>query len=213
MESLAELRRKRDNLSVKISEWRKKGKDTTELVQEQAKLRDMIARWDELVRKEQEDFEAKKAAAEKAKIARKIKAKQEASKPAEKFPIKDLRTCKAKADEILDAGDWAPGYQFRSSDWCTIPDIRTEIAKDKTGVDLIYTIQYKTKNHRVAKEFNVRILPKNVAKLADYMEKIELWMMKNSGDLDNNDIVFGDRFNKVQFDKQGFAKAGWKIFK
>jgi hypothetical protein len=37
--------------------------------------------------------------------------------------------------------------------------------------------------------------------------------MLNSGDMDDKTIIFGARFNKVQFDAKGMAEQGWIIKK
>ena len=123
----------------------------------------------------------------------------------------ELNKCKKQADKILEDNDWAQGYQFRSSEWMFIKNISTRVLPD--SVELAYTIQYKTRNHRVEKTVTKYFNPETIQSLNKYIEQVELWVMLNSGDMDNKEIVFGARFNMVQFEAQGFKENGWIIYK
>jgi hypothetical protein len=47
----------------------------------------------------------------------------------------------------------------------------------------------------------------------DYIDRVEMWVMLNSGDMDDKSIMFGARFNRVQFNAQHMAEQGWIIKK
>lgn len=123
----------------------------------------------------------------------------------------ELNKCMKQVDQILEDNDWRDGYQFRCSEWMSIKNIGSRVLPD--AVEVFYTIQYKTKNHRVEKSVSKFFNPDTIGKLAKYIEQVELWVMLNSGDMDDKSIVFGARFNRVQFDASGMAEHGWIIKK
>ena len=93
----------------------------------------------------------------------------------------------------------------------SIRNINTRVLPD--SVELSYTIQYRTKNHRVEKSVVKYYNPDTIHSVNKYIEQVELWVMLNSGDMDDKTIIFGARFNKVQFDAKGMAEQGWIIKK
>lgn len=211
---LVELRRKRDNLSVKLCGHRKKGKDTTALSQEMEQVRNTITELTNM----QKDIKAGKipptSPAEQVKKQVKKPGKKDistVSKPTHKWKKSELESCRRVLDKHLDNNDWCAGYQFRSSDWMFIKSLETKVVNN--GIVLEFVIQYKTPNHRVERVVSRIYDPTTVDKVDDFINALETWVMLNSGDKDDNNIVFGDRFNKVQFTKQGFEKKGWVIYK
>lgn len=229
-DALKEARRLRDNTSVKINDYKKKGKDTTELEKQLQEYRNQV---NELTAKEKQEKEAVMSKVNNKSIkpydivgtpgftmipkgeqkqlkeqAAKAKAKPQAPKSWKKS---EMEACERTMNRILEDNDWRQGYQFRSSEWMDISHIRTIVLPD--SVELEYTIRYKTRNHRVEKTVTKYFNPNTVQSLNKYIEHVELWVMLNSGDMDNKDIVFGARFNMVQFEKQGFKEAGWIIYK
>lgn len=229
-DALKEARRLRDNTSVKINDYKKKGKDTTELEKQLQEYRNQV---NELTAKEKQEKEAVLNRANKKSIkpydlvgtpgfamipkgeqkqlkeqAAKAKAKSQSPKSWKKT---EMEACERTMNRILEDNDWRQGYQFRASEWMDISHLRTIVLPD--SVELEYTIRYKTRNHRVEKTVTKYFNPNTVQSLNKYIEHVELWVMLNSGDMDNKDIVFGARFNMVQFEKQGFKEAGWIIYK
>jgi hypothetical protein len=132
-------------------------------------------------------------------------------KEAKSWTKVQMESCERTMNKILEDNDWHQGYQFRSSEWMFIKHLRTIVLPD--SVELEYTIQYKTRNHRVEKTVTKYFNPETIQSLNKYIEQVELWVMLNSGDLDNKEIVFGARFNMVQFEAQGFKENGWIIYK
>ena len=211
---LVELRKKRDNLSVKLCDYRKKGKDTTVLSQEMEQTRNTIAELTNM----QKDIKAGKiqptSPVEQVKKQGRKQGRKKAtvaSKPVRKWKKSELESCHRTLDKYLEDNDWCAGYQFRSSDWMFIKSLETKIVDN--GVALVFVIQYKTPNHRVERLVSRIYDPDTVGKVDNFINALETWVMLNSGDKDDNNIVFGDRFNKVQFAKQEFAKKGWVIYK
>ena len=229
-DALKETRRLRDNTSVKINDYKKKGKDTTELEKQLQEYRNQV---NELTAKEKQEKEALMNKVNNKSIkpydlvgtpgfamipkgeqkqlkeqAAKAKAKPQSPKSWKKT---EMEACERTMNRILEDNDWHQGYQFRASEWMDISHIRTIVLPD--SVELEYTIRYKTRNHRVEKTVTKYFNPNTVQSLNKYIEHVELWVMLNSGDMDNKDIVFGARFNMVQFEKQGFKEAGWIIYK
>ena len=88
-----------------------------------------------------------------------------------------------------------------------IPTIKTAIESGRVVVK--FRVEYKTKMHRVYKDMVWYFTPENVDTLQANIDKAETWVMLNSGDMDDKNIVFGQRFNMVQFEKQGFESRGW----
>lgn len=229
-EQLKEARRLRDNTSVKINDYTKKGKDTTDLEKQLQGLRGRVSELTALEKLTKENMKNSMNSAKHpiqiAKVPESAmipkgeqkqlheQAKKEA-KPAKKvaksWTKSQMESCERTMNRILEDNGWAQGYQFRSSDWMFIKHLRTIVLPD--SVELEYIIQYKTRNHRVEKTVTKYFNPNTVQSLNKYIEHVELWVMLNSGDMDNKEIVFGARFNMVQFEKQGFKEAGWIIYK
>ena len=238
-DQIKETRRLRDNISVKINDYKKKGKDTSDLEKQLQDLRDKVA---ELTAMEKQAKQVQMARIQQAKPApvvqgtikhpiQKVEIPESAWIPkgerkqlkvqAEKAKVKpqtpkswkktELEACERTMNKILEDNDWAQGYQFRSSEWMFIKHIRTIVLPD--SVELEYIIQYKTRNHRVEKTVTKYFNPQTIQSLNKYIEQVELWVMLNSGDMDNKDIPFGARFNQVQFEKQGFPEQGWVMYK
>ena len=200
---LEDKRRLRDNTFTKINNYRKKGKDVTALQVELKSYQDRVAWLVEAIKNYDTMPRPKK------EPVKKVVKKEEV--PAKKWTKSELNACRKEVDKILDDNDWQAGYQFRSSYWMFLKELETVVTKD--CVEVRFTIQYKTKNHRVENKVVRRFNPDTVKTLDKYIQALETWVMLNSGDEDNNDIVFGNRFNYVQFEKQGFARKGWEIFK
>lgn len=193
---IQKLIKERDNLSVKIYDWKKKNKDTSDLQSELLSIRNRIQ---DLRKGEPQPVQPIK---EVKKVVEKV-----VEAPTKKYTKKQLEKCQQEIDKMLDNNDWVDGYQFRSSENMYIPKIYTQINKGE--VEVCFTIQYKTKVHRVEKVITKRLNPDNYKRFQKYIDAVETWVMLNSGDMDNNDIVFGQRFNMVQFEKQGFESRGW----
>ena len=193
---IQKLIKERDNLSVKIYDWKKKNKDTSNLQSELLSIRNRIQ---DLRKGEPQPVQPIK---EVKNIVEKV-----VEAPTKKYTKKQLEKCQQEINKMLDNNDWVDGYQFRSSENMYIPKIYTQINKGE--VEVCFTIQYKTKVHRVEKVITKRLNPDNYKRFQKYIDAIETWVMLNSGDMDNNDIVFGQRFNMVQFEKQGFESRGW----
>lgn len=223
-DEIKEARRLRDNTSVKINDYKKKGKDTTDLEKQLQGLRARVAELTEMEKL------AKQTQAAQIEHARQTvqgtlipKGEQEQLRKQAKKEVKQvkkevkswtkaqLESCERTMNKILEDNDWVQGYQFRSSEWMFIKHIRTIVLPD--SVELEYIIQYKTRNHRVEKTVTKYFNPQTIQSLNKYIEQVELWVMLNSGDMDNKDIPFGARFNQVQFEKQGYPEKGWVMYK
>lgn len=226
-EQLEEVKRLRNNTSAKVSIYKRKGKDTTDLEKQLQGLRARVAELtalEKLTKETPKTTPKAKPAIEEYKVktiseeeqAQMRKASERANMELTGIAPKswnkvELNKCKKQADKILEDNDWAQGYQFRSSEWMFIKNISTRVLPD--SVELTYTIQYKTRNHRVEKTVTKYFNPETILSLNKYIEQVELWVMLNSGDMDNKEIVFGARFNMVQFEAQGFNENGWIIYK
>ena len=223
-DEIKEARRLRDNTSVKINDYKKKGKDTTDLEKQLQGFRARVAELTEMEKL------AKQTQAAQIEHARQTvqgtlipKGEQEQLRKQAKKEVKQvkkevkswtkaqLESCERTMNKILEDNDWTQGYQFRSSEWMFIKHIRTIVLPD--SVELEYIIQYKTRNHRVEKTVTKYFNPQTIQSLNKYIEQVELWVMLNSGDMDNKDIPFGARFNQVQFEKQGYPEKGWVMYK
>lgn len=224
-DQIKETRRLRDNVSVKINDYKKKGKDTSDLEKQLQGLRDRVTELTALEKLTKQTQmariqQAKQAPAVQGALiskgeqkqlkeqAAKAKAKHQTPKSWKKT---ELEACEHTMNRILEDNDWHQGYQFRSSEWMFIKHLRTIVLPD--SVELEYIIQYKTRNHRVEKTVTKYFNPQTIQLLNKYIEQVELWVMLNSGDMDNKDIPFGARFNQVQFEKQGFPEQGWVMYK
>ena len=224
-DQIKETRRLRDNISVKINDYKKKGKDTSDLEKQLQGLRDKVT---ELTALEKLTKQTQMARIQQAKQApavqgalipkgeqkqlkeQAIKAKAKPQTP-RSWKKSELEACERTMNKILEDNDWTQGYQFRSSEWMFIKHIRTIVLPD--SVELEYILQYKTRNHRVEKTVTKYFNPQTIQSLNKYIEQVELWVMLNSGDMDNKDIPFGARFNQVQFEKQGYPEKGWVMYK
>lgn len=229
-DQIKETRRLRDNISVKINDYKKKGKDTTDLEKQLQEYRDRVAELTTLeklakvnvkntangtkhpiqVVKIPESAMIPKGEQEQLKKQVKKEVKQ-AKKEIKSWTNAQMESCERTMNKILEDNGWVQGYQFRSSDWMFIKHLRTIVLPD--SVELEYILQYKTRNHRVEKTVTKYFNPENIQLLNKYIEQVELWVMLNSGDLDNKEIVFGARFNQVQFEKQGYPEKGWVMYK
>lgn len=210
--TLDELKRERHHLAAKVSSLKKKGKDFTEIRNQELAL---VAQIKAMQSKESKP--AKKSKPAKAPIPAVVAAPKPIKKtPAPAIQYKswtkpELKKCAQEMARILDENDWTKGYQFRSSECMYIKDINTNIGDN--CVELTYILQYKTKVRRVENTVTKQFTPDTLNSLQKYIDDMELWVMKNSGDMDDKQIVFGTRFNKVQFEKQKMEKLGWKIYK
>ena len=236
-DEIKEARRLRDNTSVKINDYKKKGKDTTDLEKQLQGLRARVAEltaMEKLAKQTQaaqieharHTVQGAKYPIQMAQIPESAlisKGEQEQLRKHAKKEVKQvkqevkswtkaqLESCERTMNKILDDNDWHEGYQFRSSEWMFIKHIRTIVLPD--SVELEYIIQYKTRNHRVEKTVTKYFNPQTIQSLNKYIEQVELWVMLNSGDMDNKDIPFGARFNQVQFEQQGYPEKGWIMYK
>lgn len=201
---LEDKRRLRDNTFTKINNYRKKGKDVTALQAELKSYQDRVAWLVDAIK----NYDTRPVP-KKEPVKKVVKKKEEV--PAKKWKISELEACHRTLDKYLEDNDWYAGYQFRSSDWMFIKSLETKVVDN--GVALVFVIQYKTPNHRVERVVSKIYNPATVSKVDDFINALETWVMLNSGDKDDNNIVFGDRFNKVQFEKQEFARKGWVIYK
>lgn len=205
--TLNELRKERHHVAAKISGWKKAGKDVTALLKQEDELKAQIK-------------QAKAQVAAQKMVPVKVAPAKKEQKPIRKAvvnqPLKtwtksQLESCEITLCRILDENDWHDGYQFRSSEWMSIKSINTKVAQN--AVDLSYTIQYRTKNRRVEKHVTKHFNPDNIMSVYDYIDRVEMWVMLNSGDMDDKSIIFGARFNRVQFDAKNMAEQGWIIKK
>lgn len=205
--TLNELRKERHHVAAKISSWKKAGKDVTALLKKEEELKAQIKQAKAQV------VEQKMAPVKVAPVKKEQKSihKVVVNQPPKIWTKSQLESCEITLRRILDENDWHDGYQFRSSEWMSIKSINTKIAQN--AVDLSYTIQYRTKNRRVEKQVTKHFNPDNVMSVHDYIDRVEMWVMLNSGDMDDKSIMFGARFNRVQFDAQHMAEQGWIIKK
>jgi hypothetical protein len=207
MESLKELRIKRDRLSVRISNYTKKGKDTTELMEQLTELRSTIANYDTLCEQERK----KQEAAASRKAAKMAKSKPAPVDPNHRWAKEELAECRKQVVNILDSNDWRDGYQFRSSLNMYIPAI--SVTTKDNAIQVRFLMQYRTTSRRVENTITKTYNPATVHGLQSYIDRMELWVMHNSGDLDDKTIVFGERFNRVRFKEEGYERKGWVIKK
>ena len=233
-DEIKEARRLRDNTSVKINDYKKKGKDTTDLEKQLQEYRDRVAELNaiEKLTKQTQAAQIEHARhtvqgvnysvqipesamipkGEQEQLKKQAKKETKSTKKEVKSWTKaQLESCERTMNKILEDNDWTQGYQFRSSEWMFIKHIRTIVLPD--SVELEYILQYKTRNHRVEKTVTKYFNPQTIQSLNKYIEQVELWVMLNSGDMDNKDIPFGARFNQVQFEKQGYPEKGWVMYK
>lgn len=222
--TINELRRLRDNISVKIYDWKKKNKDTTVLETQLIKIREDIKNY---------------------KIPTPVKhSAKNVSKPVEKNHIQVQQTIKPnvinkqnvvdtnvfsnqpiesnwkkpelkkflkEVQSILDENDWSDGYQFRSSECMFIKDIEAKLLVSNVAVR--FTMEYKTKARKVINNIIRYFAPSQAKDVQTWIDNMETWVMLNSGDMDDKQIVFGERFNKVQFDAKHMEDLGWVIKK
>lgn len=228
-DQLIEARKVRDRLSVRMSDYKKKGKDTkaveADLETARKKVADLTTQYDTIkasakasaAKANQPDIKSYKikgpSEAEQEQI-RKAAAKENqkaTGREPKSWTKVQLEACQCTMEKILEDSDWHNGYQFRSSECMFIRHIRTILLPD--SVELEYTLQYLTKNHRVSKIVTRYFNPDTIKNLTKYIEDVEMWVMLNSGDMDDKTIIFGPRFNKVQFEAQGLAEKGWVLHK
>lgn len=228
--TLEELRKERHHVAAKISSWKKAGKDVTDLLKQEENLKEQIkqaktyatpAKEAKQPAKKQpkakpaiEEYKVKTISEEEQKQMRKASERENerlTGKTPKSWTKHQLESCERTLCSLLEDNDWRDGYQFRSSEWMSIRNINTRVLPD--SVELSYTIQYRTKNHRVEKSVVKYYNPDTVHSVNKYIEQVELWVMLNSGDMDDKTIIFGARFNKVQFDAKGMAEQGWIIKK
>lgn len=203
-DQIQKLIKERGRLCAKLSGWQKRKKDTTQLEAEIFNIRQQIK---ELRKEETAIPKTQPKIIEKTVKESPKNNQQIVVAPTKKYTKKQLEKCQQELDKMLDNNDWVDGYQFRSSENMYIPKIYTQINKGE--VEVCFTIQYKTKVHRVEKTITKRLNPDNYKRFQKYIDDVETWVMLNSGDMDDKDIVFGQRFNMVQFEKQGFESRGW----
>lgn len=230
--AIEELRKERHHIASKISNWKKSGKDVTDLLKQEAELVAQIKQAKQGVKQEVkqevkqptkkqskakpaiEEYKVKTISKEEQKQMRKASERENeklTGKAPKSWTKTQLESCERTLCRLLEDNDWRDGYQFRSSEWMSIKNINTRVLPD--SVELSYTIQYRTKNHRVEKTVTKYFNPDTVQSVSKYIEQVELWVMLNSGDMDDKTIVFGARFNKVQFDAKNMAEQGWIIKK
>lgn len=228
--TIDELRKERHHVAAKISSWKKAGKDVTDLLKQEENLKEQIkqakggstpAKEAKQPAKKQpkakpaiEEYKVKTISTEEQKQMRKASERENerlTGKTPKSWTKTQLESCERTLCRLLEDNDWRDGYQFRSSEWMSIRNINTRVIPD--SVELSYTIQYRTKNHRVEKSVVKYYNPDTVHSVNKYIEQVELWVMLNSGDMDDKTIIFGARFNKVQFDAKGMAEQGWIIKK
>lgn len=206
---ITKLRKRKAITCAKISNYRKMGKDVSKF---EAQLEDIRKKIADLTDKKKTD-KVKETPVDGHTPRKKIvKTKiTPISRPEKTWKKSELDSCKCTMNKMLEDNDWSKGYQFRSSEWMFIKDMGTKV--NGNYVELNITIQYKTKNHRVERNIIKQFNPDNINVLQKFIDNVETWVMLNSGDLDDKQIVFGDRFNKVQFKEQKFAEKGWVIKK
>lgn len=236
--TIEELRKERHHIASKISNWKKSGKDVTDLLKQEAELVAQIkqaksgatpakktkkevnqevkqpAKKQPKTKPAIEEYKVKTVSKEEQKQMRKASErdnKKLTGKAPKSWTKTQLESCERTLCRLLEDNDWCDGYQFRSSEWMSIKNINTRVLPD--SVELSYTIQYRTKNHRVEKVVTKYFNPDTVQSISKYIEQVEMWVMLNSGDMDDKTIVFGTRFNRVQFDAKNMAEQGWIIKK
>ena len=222
--TINELRKLRNNISVKIYNRKKKNKDTTDLETQLIKVREKIKNY---------------------KIPTPVKhSAKNTSKPVEKNhiqvhqtikpnvinkqnvvdsnifhnePIKgdwkkpELKKFQKEVSEILDQNDWRPGYEFRSSENMYIHHIEVKVLVNNVAIRYLFI--YKTKARKVVNPGIRYFTPGQAKDVQTWIDNMETWVMLNSGDLDDKQIVFGERFNKVQFEAKHMKDLGWVIKK
>ena len=222
--TINELRKLRNNISVKIYNRKKKNKDTTDLETQLIKVREKIKNY---------------------KIPTPVKhSAKNTSKPVGKNHIQVQQTVKPNVinkqnvidkgvfsnqpipgswkkpelkkfmkdvEGILDSNDWSDGYQFRSSECMFIRGLETKLLVGNVAVR--FTMEYKTKARKCINNITRYFTPGQSKDVQTWIDNLETWVMLNSGDLDDKQIVFGERFNKVQFDAKNMMSQGWIIKK
>ena len=204
-EKLYELRCRKNYLTSKIKVYTQKGKTISDLQKEQ---NDILHQIDALTGKAVKS--KTKPTIQNIKVE-KAKTVDVSSKIKKILTKSELKKALSEAQQILESNDWEDNYQFRSSEWMFIH--KPELKIEDNEITLKYVLQYKTKLHRVEKEVIKYFDPSNIQSLQKYIDDVELWMMLNSGDLDNKQLIFGKRFNKTLFDEQQLEQRGWKIYR
>lgn len=232
--TLEELRKERHHVAAKISSWKKAGKDVTDLLKKEEELKAQIKQAKggntpapvkeakQSTKKQTktkntpaiEEYKVKTVSEEEKKQMRAASERENkrlTGNAPKSWSKVELEKCDRLICKLLEENDWRDGYQFRSSEWMSIKNINTRVLPD--SVELTYTIMYRTKNHRVEKQVTKYFNPDTAHSINKYIEDVELWVMLNSGDMDDKTIIFGARFNKVQFDAKGMAEQGWIVKK
>lgn len=234
--NLEELRKERHHIAARISSWKKAGKDITDLLKQEADIVTQIkaikagvkpSKPEEVVKQitlnavkkeaARVDRKAKKTVETMIPTGEQNQLKTQATKADTKAPRSskswkknELEKCERTLNKILEDNDWHDGYQFRSSEWMYIRGIKTQVLPD--AVALSFTMEYRTNSRKVVNNITRYYNPDTVMSLNKYIEQLELWVMLNSGDMDNN-VIFGARFNKALFEEQDMAGKGWIIKK
>lgn len=235
--TINELRKERGKVRAKISYWTRTGKDVTELRKLEKTIVAKINDYKDSTHTKKESKNqpvkvVKKGAkapkksvdeTEKIQVIQKVKPnvtnKQKVvdSNIFHNEPIEgdwkkpELKKFQKEVSEILDQNDWRPGYEFRSSENMYIHDIEVKALVNNVAVRYLFV--YKTKARKVVNPGIRYFTPGQAKDVQTWIDNMETWVMLNSGDLDDKQIVFGERFNKVQFEAKHMEDLGWVIKK
>ena len=115
--------------------------------------------------------------------------------------------------KILYNNDWAVGYQFRHSEYFFLTSLETKVNSDKKCVLVSFTIEYKTKAHRVINNVVWKYPYEKSYIFEKDLENLEKDIMLKTSDPDRTDQVFNKRFNAILFKEKDYASKGWIIKK
>jgi len=194
---LDQLRYNRDNLSVKINDWKKHGKDVSGLQKELNELRSKIV-----------IMNSKKKVDPVPTPIKKIE------KPKKAWPELTYTQAKKILEKWMSDNEYEDEYQFRHSNnfFMSKPEISQE---RKTGmIHLKFQLQFRSKTRKVVKDIDWAVPYGQCERLMNRLQNLEIVILQKTSDPDRYDQVFGDgRFMEKLFHEKGYDKNGWIIKK
>ena len=197
---LDQLRYDRDCLSVKIHDWRKKGKDFSELESQMRNIKSRIVI--EMTKKTQTQEKPIKKAEKPKPIVTKT------------WPDLTYKQAEKQLQKWLENNDYEDGYCFRHSINFFIKDLKISQDKKNKEIKLDFQLQFITQSRKVVKDISWGVPYGQWSRLGDRLENLEQVILKKTSDPDRHDQVFGyNKFQKVLFFQKGYDKNGWIIKK